>query len=1124
MSIHQHATIEDTVYFWFGANNTSGSGADGATPVYDVRLAGGAAGLAPVVSGAATLLTHGDFPPGCHEIAIVAGVGTGTGFAANATYAVFCTLLVDSQNPTGFAGSFTLAPIVANMKEVDGTAAIAAAIKSIFGGTGIADDIDIQMRSLTITNDAGVGFAITGTDDGLSCTGTAGSGVKMMSSGGGGHGLEATGDIAGHGAIFTGVTTGEGVRMVGGNAGNGLEIISENAVALRLDGDTFGLQATGVAGPGGSFVATAGNNDGLIVTGFGTGKDFNATSLGWLNDTAIGNFEDQYDGTGLLGDTFPLRQDQGASIAGGLAVKSNMTSVTVIQGSQQNLSNTNASNNTRWTGDDDGAGAEFIFLCTPADTTAEPGDLHSEGYYDEPSGSSNGATISVYNFQSAAWEAHVTLSNSNADETHDVSLTHANGAPGSGTLETVAYTIGDVLIKVEQDTQETGNACLLIDRMYVGFISSALTQAEITGGAYPLDTDGNGRIRIVDGTGAGELDTTSGKVTLADGAQGGSSTVLTLSQLVISGSHAGGTIDIDNSGGAGLNIDSSVTDGVVIGAGGGGDGVVASGHGAGAGFYMAGGGAAGSLGLLIAEGLSIDTVDVTGTTALTGAVTMTGGLVADITGAISEATILGTNGLQQVAQVTSQTSGTVWFVDDDGDNADGLSPATAFTNVKTTIEAASAGDVVLIGPGTYALGNNVIGIPAGVKVVGSGIDTTVITSTQVSVIIKPGDNTEFSDCTVQGIAAAGEFQFPYGTHEDHGKSAFTNAVIRRVKLIAEADCFYVRHSTACTCLAEDIICESNFDSVVLFTGDHVVTMIHPIIKSVGPNAITNRAQGVDVRRGTLYLFEPEIYVAGETDTHTGIRAEGVNAVVVAINPKMYVSPDAINSSSILQNDGATIVIAGGEYDRSMESGTILKASAFDSAGVASPTAGSAASVVADWLNGGRLDLLLDAVKATTDKLDTTVVQDGAVWDFTEAALAAAPGGGTVDANLIQIEGHALNGTGTQIADGFEHWFDVATPSKTMNDAGIAGSGLTAADVWGYTSRQLTANGVDLIVIETGTNMRQAVALIGANCVGLISGAGGTTVVCAGIGVATTRTSTTTDVDGNRLAVALTRPA
>lgn len=39
----------------------------------------------------------------------------------------------------------------------------------------------------------------------------------------------------------------------------------------------------------------------------------------------------------------------------------------------------------------------------------------------------------------------------------------------------------------------------------------------VTGGAYALDTDANGRIRIVDGTGVGELDTSAGTVTLTDG-------------------------------------------------------------------------------------------------------------------------------------------------------------------------------------------------------------------------------------------------------------------------------------------------------------------------------------------------------------------------------------------------------------------------------------------------------------------------------------------------------------------------------------------------------------------------------------------------------------------------------
>lgn len=81
----------------------------------------------------------------------------------------------------------------------------------------------------------------------------------------------------------------------------------------------------------------------------------------------------------------------------------------------------------------------------------------------------------------------------------------------------------------------------------------------VTGGAFSLDTDANGRIRIVDGTGAGELNTSGGfiagiagtkntlddlndidgnSVNLADGAHGGVSAVLTLERIVVASTTA----------------------------------------------------------------------------------------------------------------------------------------------------------------------------------------------------------------------------------------------------------------------------------------------------------------------------------------------------------------------------------------------------------------------------------------------------------------------------------------------------------------------------------------------------------------------------------------------------------
>lgn len=111
----QYAELGDTIYFWFAGNDTSGSGGDGASPAADVRLAGAAADAAPVFSPTPILLSHINYPAGCYEIAVAATAGNGC--VADNTYAVFCTLAIDAQNPTGFVGSFDLKPVLADAED-----------------------------------------------------------------------------------------------------------------------------------------------------------------------------------------------------------------------------------------------------------------------------------------------------------------------------------------------------------------------------------------------------------------------------------------------------------------------------------------------------------------------------------------------------------------------------------------------------------------------------------------------------------------------------------------------------------------------------------------------------------------------------------------------------------------------------------------------------------------------------------------------------------------------------------------------------------------------------------------------------------------------------------------------
>lgn len=64
----------------------------------------------------------------------------------------------------------------------------------------------------------------------------------------------------------------------------------------------------------------------------------------------------------------------------------------------------------------------------------------------------------------------------------------------------------------------------------------------------------------------------------------------------------------------------------------------------------------------------------------------------------------------------------------------------------------------------------------------------------------------------------------------------------------------------------------------------------------------------------------------------------------------------------------------------------------------------------DWVNGGRLDLLIDAIKAKTDNLPSDPADASVIsgrFDTVDTALA-----GTLDANITSVNGVSVGGAGT----------------------------------------------------------------------------------------------------------------
>lgn len=108
-------------------------------------------------------------------------------------------------------------------------------------------------------------------------------------------------------------------------------------------------------------------------------------------------------------------------------------------------------------------------------------------------------------------------------------------------------------------------------------------------------------------------------------------------------------------------------------------------------------------------------------------------------------------------------------------------------------------------------------------------------------------------------------------------------------------------------------------------------------------------------------------------------------------------------------------------------------------------------------------------------------------------------------------------------------FTAADPTDTVrfgltalpNAAAGASGGVF---IVGGTGVALAAAGLDAVVVETGLNARQALALNSAALAGVLSGAATTSVTVKGAGVATTRITATVDTDGNRSALVLNPPA
>jgi len=225
-------------------------------------------------------------------------------------------------------------------------------------------------------------------------------------------------------------------------------------------------------------------------------------------------------------------------------------------------------------------------------------------------------------------------------------------------------------------------------------------------------------------------------------------------------------------------------------------------------------------------------------------------------------------------------------------NADGLSVGqfigimrngvmTPMPTIAAAAAAATSGDVIQVGPGTYKV-MSVVALPAGVKLNGAGVGATTlmfyetfIENIDGGVCIELGQDSTLSnltiDCYYRGSAGlnitgtvweavGGRFQACVGVRRGAtAKAAVTNFLVENVEMLGETDCVYFRNANAFSGRFVNCQATTMWDAIAIFGPSgavaHKIYYIGCHVRVMGPNTIT----GSTTRGNTIAIGD---YVGG----------------------------------------------------------------------------------------------------------------------------------------------------------------------------------------------------------------------------------------------------------------------
>lgn len=466
---------------------------------------------------------------------------------------------------------------------------------------------------------------------------------------------------------------------------------------------------------------------------------------------------------------------------------------------------------------------------------------------------------------------------------------------------------------------------------------------------------------------------------------------------------------------------------------------------------------------------------------VTGAVgSVTGNVGGNVTGSV------GSLATQAKADVNAETSSAldshdlithVWHVAKTGNDSNG---GHHFTDAKLTITAAvtaaASGDTILIWPGDYVEAVNasakslqIIGQDRGTTrlIPASGTPLTMGNKSVAANLSLIGPSTyglliaSVSDITVRNCYASGTADGVYVV-------GCVNLCLIDCHFTSPWDGANFAGETTMNILAENVTFETTGNTNPAHGCQLPGSGIYRNCKFIANSSTTSANVLVAAEIGSggyavKCIFDNctfnAVATAGRTGIVAGLRINYATAVAHLVGCVAYAEgAGASGGPQGLLNTTGTIMSSGCQFNTS--SGTITQVSTNWAAAVnaevdtalsdynpptrTEATADKDAIIAEVNANETKIDTMggvADAVKAVTDKLNTAMEVDGAVYRYTTNALEQAPGGGA-GVNVTQIMGTALTETNAgDVADNISQFFNVEpTTTKTVNNVGAVASG------------------------------------------------------------------------------------